>query len=189
MTKKVTSSRRPEGSITRVACRRCHAKKIKCTASWGMPCRRCIMTGSHCELIESRRGRYVKHGRAAHRVPAKAHRLSSRNVPRPPTTTEPPAEPLVTPSDEGSVTHAATPASAAASGATTTASSSRPATTERHAADVGSDAGTEDDAIVAEHGQILQSLSQSIERQAPRDANTLSHTNLIDLEDKDQDKD
>lgn len=49
---------------TVVACRRCNAKKVKCTASEGVPCARCVAANAECVLINSQRGKYVVQRRA-----------------------------------------------------------------------------------------------------------------------------
>ncbi|KAF7563928.1 hypothetical protein G7046_g205 [Stylonectria norvegica] len=51
------SSARPR---TSVACGRCNARKVKCTASLGIPCSRCRSSGSECVLIDSQRGKYTR---------------------------------------------------------------------------------------------------------------------------------
>lgn len=94
------------------------------------------------------------------------------------------AMPLVTPPDDDSAIPVATPASAA-----TVATTAASATRNRQTTEIRSEAGSaEQDAIAAQHSQLLQSLSQSFERQAPRDANALFYTHLTDLADKDQDR-
>ena len=44
---------------TRVACKACHARRVKCDAGDGQPCWHCRTRNTTCELIESRRGKYV----------------------------------------------------------------------------------------------------------------------------------
>lgn len=63
---------------TAVACRRCHARKAKCTASATspssaspVPCSSCVAAGVECILIESQRGKYPRRPRVntGRRVP------------------------------------------------------------------------------------------------------------------------
>ncbi|KND87157.1 Cutinase transcription factor 1 alpha [Tolypocladium ophioglossoides CBS 100239] len=49
------------GDRTRIACRRCNSKKVKCDASAGVPCRGCVGARAECVPIDSKRGRYVRH--------------------------------------------------------------------------------------------------------------------------------
>ncbi|KAL2844903.1 fungal-specific transcription factor domain-containing protein [Aspergillus pseudodeflectus] len=49
----------------RVACKACNARRVKCDAGPGQPCWHCRMRNSPCELIESRRGKYVRRKKAA----------------------------------------------------------------------------------------------------------------------------
>lgn len=52
--------RTPIQRRTAIACRRCHTRKVKCSASDGIPCSSCLDAGAECELIQSRRGKYVR---------------------------------------------------------------------------------------------------------------------------------
>ncbi|KAJ4859687.1 fungal specific transcription factor domain-containing protein [Trichoderma breve] len=45
---------------TRIACRRCNSKKVKCDAAPGVPCSGCQIAKAECILIDSKRGRYVR---------------------------------------------------------------------------------------------------------------------------------
>ncbi|RSL88562.1 hypothetical protein CEP51_001692 [Fusarium floridanum] len=46
---------------TRVACKACHARRVKCDATGdGQPCWHCRTRNTTCELIESRRGKYTR---------------------------------------------------------------------------------------------------------------------------------
>ncbi|PNP57508.1 hypothetical protein THARTR1_02506 [Trichoderma harzianum] len=45
---------------TRIACRRCNSKKVKCDAAPGVPCSGCQIAKVECILIDSKRGRYVR---------------------------------------------------------------------------------------------------------------------------------
>lgn len=67
MTEPVTPSDSRPSSVTpgrarvaRVACKACHTRRVKCDAAVGQPCWHCRTRGSECELIESKRGKYVK---------------------------------------------------------------------------------------------------------------------------------
>ncbi|CAG9992132.1 unnamed protein product [Clonostachys byssicola] len=46
--------------ITRIACKACHARRVKCDAADGLPCMHCRTRQDPCELIESRRGKYTR---------------------------------------------------------------------------------------------------------------------------------
>ncbi|EEU45285.1 uncharacterized protein NECHADRAFT_40529 [Fusarium vanettenii 77-13-4] len=48
---------------TRVACKACHARRVKCDAGDGQPCWHCRTRNTTCELIESRRGKYTRQSR------------------------------------------------------------------------------------------------------------------------------
>ena len=49
----------PRVRRARVACKACNARRVKCDAADGQPCWHCQKRNTHCELIESRRGKYV----------------------------------------------------------------------------------------------------------------------------------
>ncbi|RSL68707.1 hypothetical protein CEP54_002750 [Fusarium duplospermum] len=53
---------------TRVACKACHARRVKCDAGDGQPCWHCRTRNTTCELIESRRGKYTRQSAKARRV-------------------------------------------------------------------------------------------------------------------------
>ncbi|KAL2818511.1 fungal-specific transcription factor domain-containing protein [Aspergillus cavernicola] len=44
----------------RVACKACNSRRVKCDAGSGQPCWHCRIRDTPCELIESRRGKYVR---------------------------------------------------------------------------------------------------------------------------------
>ncbi|RHZ62630.1 hypothetical protein CDV55_106004 [Aspergillus turcosus] len=44
----------------KVACKSCHARRVKCDAAATQPCWHCQVRGTPCELIESRRGKYAR---------------------------------------------------------------------------------------------------------------------------------
>ncbi|OQV05522.1 Fungal specific transcription factor domain-containing protein [Cladophialophora immunda] len=44
----------------RVACSFCHTRRIRCNAFQSQPCSNCISAQMQCQLIESKRGRYVR---------------------------------------------------------------------------------------------------------------------------------
>ncbi|KAL1989084.1 hypothetical protein VTN96DRAFT_5847 [Rasamsonia emersonii] len=44
----------------RIACKPCHARRVKCDVSESQPCWHCRTRQTPCELIESRRGKYVR---------------------------------------------------------------------------------------------------------------------------------
>ncbi|KAJ3543341.1 hypothetical protein NM208_g3632 [Fusarium decemcellulare] len=52
----------------RVACKACNARRVKCDASDGQPCWHCRTRHTPCELIESKRGKYPRRGRAERRI-------------------------------------------------------------------------------------------------------------------------
>ncbi|KAH7128999.1 fungal-specific transcription factor domain-containing protein [Dactylonectria macrodidyma] len=57
---------------TRVACKACHVRRVKCDAADGLPCMHCRTRHTTCELIESRRGKYTR------QQPSKPRRRSGR---------------------------------------------------------------------------------------------------------------
>lgn len=48
------------GKRTKVACKSCHRRRVKCDATEEQPCWHCRLRGTRCELIESRRGKYIR---------------------------------------------------------------------------------------------------------------------------------
>ncbi|KAH8690573.1 fungal-specific transcription factor domain-containing protein [Talaromyces proteolyticus] len=50
----------PRNAPTKVACWRCHQRRVKCDRSEGVPCSQCRVARSNCEPILSRRGRHRK---------------------------------------------------------------------------------------------------------------------------------
>ncbi|KAI1023638.1 hypothetical protein LB503_000141 [Fusarium chuoi] len=52
--------------VARVACKACHARRVKCDAADGQPCWHCRTRDVTCELIDSKRGKYAR--RNAQRV-------------------------------------------------------------------------------------------------------------------------
>ncbi|KAL6405319.1 hypothetical protein AUP68_11071 [Ilyonectria robusta] len=44
----------------RIACKACNARRVKCDAADGIPCWHCRTRSTACELIESKRGRYIR---------------------------------------------------------------------------------------------------------------------------------
>ncbi|KAE8421298.1 hypothetical protein BDV36DRAFT_280850 [Aspergillus pseudocaelatus] len=44
---------------TRVACKACNARRVKCDAADGQPCWHCRIRQTPCELIDSKRGKYM----------------------------------------------------------------------------------------------------------------------------------
>ncbi|KAL7892224.1 fungal-specific transcription factor domain-containing protein [Trichoderma sp. SZMC 28014] len=50
---------------TRVACRRCNSKKVKCDAAPGVACSGCRIARAECVLIDSQRGRYIRRKRSS----------------------------------------------------------------------------------------------------------------------------
>uniref|UniRef100_A0A0D2Y6K0 Zn(2)-C6 fungal-type domain-containing protein n=1 Tax=Fusarium oxysporum (strain Fo5176) TaxID=660025 RepID=A0A0D2Y6K0_FUSOF len=58
---------------SRIACKACHQRRVKCDAADGIPCMHCRTRNTTCELIESRRGRYIR------QKPSKPHRRPMRN--------------------------------------------------------------------------------------------------------------
>ncbi|PCD23202.1 hypothetical protein AU210_014725 [Fusarium oxysporum f. sp. radicis-cucumerinum] len=58
---------------SRIACKACHQRRVKCDAADGIPCMHCRTRNTTCELIESRRGRYIR------QKPSKPHHRPMRN--------------------------------------------------------------------------------------------------------------
>ncbi|OAA59736.1 Transcription factor [Niveomyces insectorum RCEF 264] len=48
------------GKRTKVACKNCHRRRVRCDAFSEQPCWHCRLQGTRCELIESRRGKYAR---------------------------------------------------------------------------------------------------------------------------------
>ncbi|KAJ5112594.1 hypothetical protein N7532_000639 [Penicillium argentinense] len=63
---------------TRVACKACNARRVKCDAGDGQPCWHCRMRQIPCKLIDSKRGKYTRKGRDSDRD-QHAPRKSRRN--------------------------------------------------------------------------------------------------------------
>lgn len=69
----------------RIACKACNARRVKCDAAIERPCWHCRTRGTPCELIESRRGKYVRTTpRRSRRLP-----LDNRDTPNTPLSAEP----------------------------------------------------------------------------------------------------
>ncbi|PLB54004.1 hypothetical protein P170DRAFT_397008 [Aspergillus steynii IBT 23096] len=58
---------------TRVACKACNARRVKCDANEGQPCWHCRMRRIPCELIESKRGKYARRRRTGGNQRASRH--------------------------------------------------------------------------------------------------------------------
>ncbi|KNA95867.1 hypothetical protein FOXG_01268 [Fusarium oxysporum f. sp. lycopersici 4287] len=50
--------------VARVACKACHARRVKCDAADGQPCWHCRTRDVTCELIDSKRGKYARRSTA-----------------------------------------------------------------------------------------------------------------------------
>ncbi|KAH7127993.1 fungal-specific transcription factor domain-containing protein [Dactylonectria estremocensis] len=144
-------SRLRRSDRTRVACRRCNSKKVKCTAASGIPCQGCITSRSECVLIDSQRGRYTRRrGRAPE---------------------DPPVTTMVHPSVVDGILSPQHPQSPADS-----LSQYQPSLNEGPASTVsGAESHIEEDG-----GHILQELSRSFERRAPRDCNAMLYLHITD---------
>ncbi|KAJ5974442.1 hypothetical protein N7481_011652 [Penicillium waksmanii] len=59
---------------TRVACKACNARRVKCDAGDGQPCWHCRMRQIKCELIDSKRGKYIRKTRDTPRTRTKGPR-------------------------------------------------------------------------------------------------------------------
>lgn len=59
-TPQTTSNAGDFGKRTKVACKSCHRRRVKCDATEEQPCWHCRLRGTRCELIESRRGKYIR---------------------------------------------------------------------------------------------------------------------------------
>ncbi|KAF9891373.1 hypothetical protein FE257_004229 [Aspergillus nanangensis] len=60
----------------RVACKACNTRRVRCDAADGQPCWHCRIRQTPCELIESRRGKYV---RKTPRLPRGTTRVSQQS--------------------------------------------------------------------------------------------------------------
>ncbi|KAM0257739.1 hypothetical protein ACHAQJ_004190 [Trichoderma viride] len=78
-------NRRRGKDRTRVACRRCNSKKVKCDAAPGIPCSGCRTARVECNLIDSQRGRYIRRKRSStERTPQQKTPASSESPTRDP---------------------------------------------------------------------------------------------------------
>ncbi|KAF2018112.1 hypothetical protein BU24DRAFT_491146 [Aaosphaeria arxii CBS 175.79] len=58
----------------KIACKACNARRVKCDIADGQPCWHCRTRSIPCELIESRRGKYVRKGKRSNpRAPLDAN--------------------------------------------------------------------------------------------------------------------
>ncbi|KXH64204.1 hypothetical protein CSAL01_03867 [Colletotrichum salicis] len=55
-----TSAVKPGGDRARVACKACRSRRVKCDAGDAHPCWQCRTRQIPCELVESRRGKYIR---------------------------------------------------------------------------------------------------------------------------------
>ncbi|OBS26278.1 hypothetical protein FPOA_00218 [Fusarium poae] len=76
----VTSGR---ARVARVACKACHARRVKCDAADSQPCWHCRTRGSECELIESKRGKYVRRSNVQLQQRRTSRRLQETQSPAP----------------------------------------------------------------------------------------------------------
>ncbi|KAL3448026.1 fungal-specific transcription factor domain-containing protein [Aspergillus insuetus] len=53
----------------KVACKACNLRRVKCDAGSGQPCWNCRIRDTPCELIESKRGKYVRRKKRSTRQP------------------------------------------------------------------------------------------------------------------------
>ncbi|UZP32454.1 hypothetical protein NXS19_000270 [Fusarium pseudograminearum] len=69
--------------VARVACKACHARRVKCDAADSQPCWHCRTRGTECELIESKRGKYVRRSNAQSRQRRSSRRVQQTESPAP----------------------------------------------------------------------------------------------------------
>ncbi|XEU97693.1 hypothetical protein FSHL1_002979 [Fusarium sambucinum] len=69
--------------VARVACKACHARRVKCDAADSQPCWHCRTRGSQCELIESKRGKYVRRSNVQSQQRRSSRRLQQTQSPAP----------------------------------------------------------------------------------------------------------
>ncbi|KAK1635037.1 fungal-specific transcription factor domain-containing protein [Colletotrichum phormii] len=55
-----TSALKPGGDRARVACKACRSRRVKCDAGDAHPCWQCRTRQIPCEIVESRRGKYIR---------------------------------------------------------------------------------------------------------------------------------
>ncbi|KAH7196500.1 fungal-specific transcription factor domain-containing protein [Fusarium flagelliforme] len=67
--------------VARVACKACHARRVKCDAGEGQPCWHCRTRGSECELIESKRGKYARRSNVQSKQQRSSRRLQQTQSP------------------------------------------------------------------------------------------------------------
>ncbi|KAF4967712.1 hypothetical protein FSARC_4773 [Fusarium sarcochroum] len=75
------ASATPRSRVARVACKACHARRVKCDAADGQPCWHCRSRDVACELIESKRGKYARRSNAQPRQQRASRRLQQTQVP------------------------------------------------------------------------------------------------------------
>ncbi|CZS75366.1 unnamed protein product [Fusarium graminearum] len=69
--------------VARVACKACHARRVKCDAADSQPCWHCRTRGTECELIESKRGKYARRSNAQSRQRRSSRRVQQTESPAP----------------------------------------------------------------------------------------------------------
>ncbi|KAF5020743.1 hypothetical protein F66182_7245 [Fusarium sp. NRRL 66182] len=71
-----TSSTTPSRTrVARVACKACHARRVRCDAADGQPCWHCRTRNTPCELIDSKRGKYARRSNGQPRQQRASRRL------------------------------------------------------------------------------------------------------------------
>ncbi|CAG1969932.1 unnamed protein product [Fusarium graminearum] len=69
--------------VARVACKACHARRVKCDAADSQPCWHCRTRGTECELIESKREKYARRSNAQSRQRRSSRRVQQTESPAP----------------------------------------------------------------------------------------------------------
>lgn len=75
------SSRKPEKTRAKHACRECHARRVRCNVTEVQPCTNCASSGAKCEVLPSRRGRYPRRSRRLEPAPAPAPASAPASAP------------------------------------------------------------------------------------------------------------
>ncbi|KAH7140346.1 fungal-specific transcription factor domain-containing protein [Dactylonectria estremocensis] len=92
---------------TRVACKACHARRVKCDAADGLPCMHCRTRHTACELIESRRGKYTRQQSSKPR--RRSGRGRSSQAANPPSHSASPPHSTISVQDDEATTEIPTP--------------------------------------------------------------------------------
>ncbi|KAM0476102.1 hypothetical protein ACHAPX_006519 [Trichoderma viride] len=152
---------------TRVACRRCNSKKVKCDAAPGVACSGCRIARAECVLIDSKRGRYIRRKRSSAERQSQQQQqpqLAQQLPPQRPSQQKTPASS----SDESPR------ALSAVTSQKPKAESHRPSVSQSQ---LQSQSHAQVEPV---DGQLFRGLSRSFERRAPTDSSALFYLHIAD---------